>query len=267
MRVAAFNLHAGIDGWGRPYDVVEACRNLAADVVVLEEVWATEGEESLAAQVAKALGYEGLAEHWTASGRRLAAEPCAPATWGPMTGTQAARNALFLGPRRPKSDAASARLARAVPGRFGLAVLTRHPLRRHQVVELGQLPRDPVRRAALVVEADTEAGPLAVAGVHMAHLTKGSPLHFARLRRAVGGARETEAVVAGDMNLWGPPLVVALAGWRRAVRGPTWPAWRPHSQLDHLLVSPSLEVVAGEVLGFSGSDHRPVVAELAARPT
>jgi endonuclease/exonuclease/phosphatase family metal-dependent hydrolase len=35
--IATFNMHAGVDGWGRPYDVVAACRLIDADVVVLEE--------------------------------------------------------------------------------------------------------------------------------------------------------------------------------------------------------------------------------------
>ncbi len=39
LTVASFNLHAGIDGWGRPFDVVAACRDLDADVLVLQETW------------------------------------------------------------------------------------------------------------------------------------------------------------------------------------------------------------------------------------
>ena len=38
------------------------------------------------------------------------------------------------------------------------------------------------------------------------------------------------------MNLWGPPIHAFLGQWQRAVKGKTWPAWRPHSQLDHILV-------------------------------
>ena len=31
---ASFNVHAGIDGWGRPHDVLGLCRRLDADVLV-----------------------------------------------------------------------------------------------------------------------------------------------------------------------------------------------------------------------------------------
>jgi endonuclease/exonuclease/phosphatase family metal-dependent hydrolase len=46
------------------------------------------------------------------------------------------------------------------------------------------------------------------------------------------------------------------------VRGRTWPARRPHSQIDHILVSGEINVRGGEVLPDVGSDHRPVRAEL-----
>src|SRR4051812_956884 len=70
--VATFNLH-----WGRrartfrPYDVVEACREIDADVLALQEVWRPDGGPSIAEEVAVALGYE-LHETWTA---RAASQP------------------------------------------------------------------------------------------------------------------------------------------------------------------------------------------------
>jgi endonuclease/exonuclease/phosphatase (EEP) superfamily protein YafD len=66
------------------------------------------------------------------------------------------------------------------------------------------------------------------------------------------------AVIVGDFNLWGPAVSALLPGWRRAVRGRTWPAHRPHSQIDHVLVRDGVEVVDAAVLGEVGSDHRPV---------
>jgi endonuclease/exonuclease/phosphatase family metal-dependent hydrolase len=73
----------------------------------------------------------------------------------------------------------------------------------------------------------------------------------------------TAAVLTGDMNLWGPPVNSFFPTWRRAVVGRTWPSWRPHSQLDHVLVTEALSVVAARVAASSGSDHRPVVVTLA----
>jgi endonuclease/exonuclease/phosphatase family metal-dependent hydrolase len=50
----------------------------------------------------------------------------------------------------------------------------------------------------------------------------------------------------------------------RAVQGRTYPAHRPHSQIDHILVSPRLEVLESSVLDDMGSDHRAVRAVLRA---
>jgi endonuclease/exonuclease/phosphatase (EEP) superfamily protein YafD len=60
------------------------------------------------------------------------------------------------------------------------------------------------------------------------------------------------------LNFWGPPAAALLPGWRRAVRGRTWPAHRPHSQIDHVLVRDDVEALGGEVLPDVGSDHRPL---------
>jgi endonuclease/exonuclease/phosphatase (EEP) superfamily protein YafD len=52
--------------------------------------------------------------------------------------------------------------------------------------------------------------------------------------------------------------------WRRGVTGRTWPAARPHSQIDHVLVRPGdVQVVDAAVLDACGSDHRPLFARLA----
>ena len=37
--VASFNVHAGIDGWGRRFDAVAACDDIGADILVVEEDW------------------------------------------------------------------------------------------------------------------------------------------------------------------------------------------------------------------------------------
>ncbi len=72
-------------------------------------------------------------------------------------------------------------------------------------------------------------------------------------------------MLAGDCNLWGPPVMAVLGdGWRRAVTGRTWPARRPHSQIDHVLVRPGdVRVVDAAVGGDVGSDHRPLRLRLA----
>jgi len=53
-----------------------------------------------------------------------------------------------------------------------------------------------------------------------------------------------------------------LNSWQRAVRGRTFSSRRPHSQIDHVLVRGGIEVVDGEVLADTPSDHLPIRARL-----
>jgi endonuclease/exonuclease/phosphatase (EEP) superfamily protein YafD len=86
---------------------------------------------------------------------------------------------------------------------------------------------------------------------------------MARLRRQLP-RDDGPAIVAGDFNFWGPGVVATLRdGWRRTVRGATWPAHRPHSQIDHILVNDAVKCLEAEVLPPFGSDHRAVRARLA----
>ena len=62
LTVANFNLHAGVDGWGRPFDTIAVCRELGTDVMALEESWTSAeagapDEIGQAEQIAAALGY------------------------------------------------------------------------------------------------------------------------------------------------------------------------------------------------------------------
>jgi endonuclease/exonuclease/phosphatase family metal-dependent hydrolase len=265
FRVATFNAHAGVDGWGRPYDVVAACQLLDADIVVLEENWAPAQGPSLAARVSTALGYE-RRELTLASGRLAGPHPDADERWMRSFDWRGRSHAIFLDSERPfaAQTLRSPRFASAQPGSWGVAVLSRLPVTASAVIDLGRLARDRARRAALALFVEAAGIELVVVGVHMSHLTYGAPRQFLRLARAIRATFATMPVVlAGDMNLWGPPVRLFFPGWRRAVRARTWPAWRPHSQVDHVLVRGALRVIDAKAFGPVGSDHRPLRVTLA----
>src|ERR1700688_469667 len=265
--VASYNVHGGVDGWGRPFDVVDACRRIDADVLVLQESWCPDGAVSMAERVAAQMGYV-VAELPFARGRIAAPPADAPQRWGPRLWARRV-NGLRLDRGRGSGshrDRPNPPRRGGVRGTWGVAVLSRLAMTHTQSIDLGQLPTDPARRGAIVTEVDPPGGALSlrVVGTHLAHLSQGSPRHIAVLRRALRDLSPTPAALAGDMNLWGPPLSLLLPGWSRAVRGRTWPTWWswPLAQSDHVLVNGGVHVDSGEVLDIAGSDHFPVRASL-----
>lgn len=259
LTVATFNIHCGVDGWGRPFDVVAECRRIDADVLVLQESWAPDaGDPSTAARVAEGLGYHRV-EVGLAHGRLAVPDPLADDRWGP--GVRHGHATLTLDEDR-RRRVARHRPRASTAGTWGLAVLSRQPLADATVLPLGQLRKDPARRVAIRGTVSVGGTSLVVHGTHMSHLLQRSPVQFRELAKALPGPG-TLAVVAGDMNLWGPAVTTLLRGWRRAVVGRTWPSGRPHSQVDHLLVNPSVVVVDTAVVDTRASDHRPVRATLA----
>jgi endonuclease/exonuclease/phosphatase family metal-dependent hydrolase len=269
LSVANYNMHCGMDGWGRPYDYVGAIAALDADVVVLEEAWTALGDDDggggQAAEAARSLDYQ-LVTHTLGSGRRIRAQPGAPDSWLARPVWRAQNKPLYMDGVRAQSARvqATARWQEAEQGTWGIAILTRPSLvvEATQVLPMTTLRTDRVTRAALVVDLTVEGHPISVVGTHMSHLHMGSHRNWAELRRHMRSSARPDAVLAGDMNTWGPLVKRFMPGWRRAVVGPTWPTWRPHSQIDHILVRGVLRPVAGVVFPHSGSDHRPVRAEL-----
>jgi endonuclease/exonuclease/phosphatase family metal-dependent hydrolase len=260
ISVGTFNIHGGIDGWGREFDVVEAARQIDADVLILEENVAIDGAPSIAEIVADALGYT-VTTHPFTDVRLVDAfaprrdEP----SWGPP-GLRPDVRAIRYAERgsvrwRQLTDAEQHLPSRAAT--LGLAVLARI----EHDVEVAPLPRllaDPTRRALISMTIPLGNGTLRVAGTHLGHLTHGSPRQMNAIRSRLRNGPPT--ILGGDFNCWGPLLVRFLPGMRRAVLGPTWPAWRPRHQIDHLLVSGSVEVVDTRIFEFLGSDHLAVRA-------
>jgi endonuclease/exonuclease/phosphatase family metal-dependent hydrolase len=268
LTIANFNMHAGIDGWGRPFDFVGACRDLDADVLVLQEAWTPEGAapgESQADVIAAELGYQ-VAPCTLAEAYRIVPQEGATSRWMPRPTFVDRNKSLYFDCVRPVAAATrrSARFAACERGSWGIAVLVRSafPVEGTRIVHLPTLRRDRVRRAAVVVDLSAEGVPLTVVGTHMSHLHMGSSRHYRQLQHELATDARPNAVLLGDMNLWGPPVRYFMRGWHRAVRGASWPAWGPHSQIDHILVRGALHVVSGEVRPDAGSDHLPVRAVL-----
>lgn len=104
--------------------------------------------------------------------------------------------------------------------------------------------------------------------VIMLHLALGPRARAKQLAYVTELVREyPNAIVMGDMNC--PPDSVEMRRFFRdtKLREPegkyhTFPSWRPERNIDHILVSPSIEVMACGVLSDAHSDHLPIAMEV-----
>jgi endonuclease/exonuclease/phosphatase (EEP) superfamily protein YafD len=153
-------------------------------------------------------------------------------------------------------------------GWWALAVASRFPvLARHDY----PLPRtwfDPAGpRVAIGLTLDARGTRLDMVGLHTSsRLWWGAPpIQLRGLQRQLPEF-DGPAFLAGDFNLWGPWVAQLFPGWRRTVRGRTYPSHRPHSQIDHVLINEHLSLVSAEVVEHRDSDHRPVRVRLSTAP-
>ncbi len=233
--VAAFNAHWGVGRYGRfqgvRFDVARVVRSFGADIVVVPEAW----RDANGVSVLDGLERDGFHIETMELMR------------------------LELRRRRRNSD------RNGVPnaGSWELAICSRFPVLERRVLPIGTVLNDPAgSRHALSVTVDIDGTPVEVIGLHTSSKVwrLGPIQHLLALRRALvaGGPQ----ILAGDFNFWGPPIGLVMRGWDRPVRGRTFPASRPHSQIDHVLVRGGIEALGGEVLAETPSDHRPIRARL-----
>jgi endonuclease/exonuclease/phosphatase family metal-dependent hydrolase len=234
LSVACLNLHWGVDMRGRPYDALAACVALDADVLVLPEAWRPHGRRAFIDELVDTLGGT-LHEVAFMSDRN----PARPRHLDPPTGRS---------------------------GTCGLAVISRLPVRSFTAVPLPRAQGDVIeqRHAIIARVAPADGVEVAVAGIHASHRLWGSLPQLRVVDRALV-ATGLPSVIVGDCNMWGPPIQLVLRDRRRAVRGRTWPAGRPHSQIDHVWIDDAFTVADAQIGAAVGSDHRPVRAALRLR--
>ncbi len=253
MRLATLNLLNGMsleDRTVSPERLATAVRDLGADVVGLQEV--DRGQDrshgaDLTRQVADAMD----AAHWR----------FVPALVGTPGGEwRAAHDGDHDG-----TDAS-----------YGIGLVSRWPVRSWHVTRLPASPlRSPVvipgtrqliwlkdePRVGLAAVVETPHGPITVGTTHLSFVPgwNGKQLRTftADLRRLPG-----PRVLLGDLNM-PPPFPRALTRWQVLARTPTYPAWEPRIQLDHVLGSGTLPPVrAVESPQLAVSDHRALLVEL-----
>jgi endonuclease/exonuclease/phosphatase family metal-dependent hydrolase len=265
LRVATFNLHAGIDGFGRPTDVVDTAVELDADVLFVQESWRTPTYD-LAQEIASRTGAVAHTFSLARGFRRKRGEG-GPGRWQARGALLTGRHGILLDDVRPLTPEHRRQLE-ADPGRetgeWCMGFVSRLEVLEVATVELRHLHRDRARRLLVSATLRHESGPVRCFTLHGAHLSHGSIGQYRELTRYLDKllADADRVVLGGDLNCWGLVMRQVLRDWRQVARGATWPSWRPHSQLDHLFVRGDLDAEEGHVVDARGSDHRPVVATL-----
>src|SRR5690554_46172 len=121
-------------------------------------------------------------------------------------------------------------------------------------------------RGAIIARYGAEDDPLILVQMHLS-------LSKAAQQRQLGYVRDLIAdyrhvVLMGDMNAHAEQLLtqtplketnlIPLPGTAHS-----FPSWRPEKALDHILVSPSLEIRRAEVISYPVSDHLPIAMDIA----
>lgn len=253
MRLATFNILHGRSPVDDRVDLdrfVEAVKALDADVLALQEVDRNQARSDNADLTAVAAEAMGATEH-----RFVAALAGTPgATWMAATGAE-----------QPDSAA------------YGIALLSRLPVRSWQVVRLSSPPtRVPMRfdgsrrpelvrdepRVAVAARVETPyGGALTVANAHLSFVGWWGRRQLRRTVRSLAG--EDPLVLVGDLNM-SVARATSVSGLRSLVEQPTFPAHDPREQLDHVLARGDVGRLAGvEVKRLPLSDHCAVTVELA----
>ncbi|MEZ5674744.1 Metal-dependent hydrolase, endonuclease/exonuclease/phosphatase family [Thalassovita litoralis] len=128
-------------------------------------------------------------------------------------------------------------------------------------------------RGAIRAELDTPIGPLRVIGTHLGLIRRYRVMQMAAISRYLADLPPRPTVLAGDMNEWGSVAAMdhAATGLEFVLTRPSYPAPRPVARLDRFALSPDLIATqTGTHLAQPArvtSDHLPVWADLAQRPT
>ncbi|GAA2030698.1 endonuclease/exonuclease/phosphatase family protein [Terrabacter terrae] len=251
MRLATFNILNGRVPTDQHVDLAgfrEAVRRLDCDVLAMQEVDHNQHRSDNADLTAIAAEVMDAPDH-----RFVAALSGSPgATWVAATGDE-------------QPDAAA----------YGIALLSRYPVRGWRVVRLAPVPtRVPMRfkgqrwpvlvrdepRVAVVADIDSPEGPVTVVNTHLSFIDW---WNRRQLRHLVASVCEEEGplVLVGDLNM-GPEPAGRLTGMRAGVSLPTFPVDSPAQQIDHVLLRGRVSASAGEALRLPVSDHQALRVEL-----
>jgi endonuclease/exonuclease/phosphatase family metal-dependent hydrolase len=134
----------------------------------------------------------------------------------------------------------------------------------HEIVE-HRLPGRIPGRGALFIRYGTRKDSLVVLILHMALGRRARLRQFDYISDIVNEYRHV--IVMGDLNCHSQSAEMDYLINRTMMSEPmhdmcTFPSWRPQRNIDHILVTPTLQVDHVKALNFSLSDHLPVEMQI-----
>ena len=121
-------------------------------------------------------------------------------------------------------------------------------------------------RGAIIARYGAEDDPLVLVLMHLSLSKSAQQRQLGYIRELIADYRHV--VLMGDMNAHAEQLLtrtplketdlIPLPDTAHSV-----PSWRPEKALDHILVSPSLEIRRSEVVSYPVSDHLPIAMDVA----
>jgi len=122
----------------------------------------------------------------------------------------------------------------------------------------------PAGRGAILAQIGSDSDAIAVVSMHLALGTRARQRQLDYIREIVSDYRHI--VLMGDMNTHAEDLLInsplTALNLRAAQTDATFPSWKPQRCLDHILISPELEIANMSVLPIPISDHLPVSMDI-----
>jgi len=151
-------------------------------------------------------------------------------------------------------------------GQYGLAILSKHPIGKTEVI---RLPGSGEPRIGFVAEIQVPGSSITLVSTHFDHRNGGNRIAQAKELLTALEKIPGPIIVGGDLNdvPGSPALALFNEPWvhvKKRNPAATCPADHPKSEIDHFIVRGLEPEKEAEVLEETiSSDHRPIIATLA----